>query len=210
MPSAIEPSPNALSALPIVTAPSPVADWPRPSATAPPAAVPLLAVVPPEPIATFWPVAPLVTPEPCAIPNAPLTTAPLPSAIPDVAAATTLAALPTAIAFGAALVDETPSATAPAPDDVAVVPSATALLPLAVDAEPIASALVLLATVAAVAPPIAIEKLPEVLVLSVAALPRRIAPVPTVLPPPRPRLPLLTYNSPPSVSEFEPTPLDGP
>jgi len=47
--------------------------------------VALFAVVPDEPIATFWPVAPVVTPSPCAMPYAPLTVAPRPSAIPEVA-----------------------------------------------------------------------------------------------------------------------------
>ncbi len=46
-------------------------------------------MVPLEPIATLRPVAPLVTPSPCAMPKAPLTTAPRPTAMPEVAAATT-------------------------------------------------------------------------------------------------------------------------
>ncbi|WP_244132782.1 hypothetical protein [Burkholderia sp. BCC0397] len=107
---------------------------------------------------------------------------------------------------------------------VAVAPSAIELPPLAVDAlpmlrsepaaavpaVPIAIAFAPLATVATVPPPIAIDALPEVVVLNVATLPIRIAFTPAVLPPPNPRLPLLTYNSPPSVSELDPTPLDGP
>jgi hypothetical protein len=52
-------------------------------------AVELLAVVPLEPIATFWPVAPEMTPSPCAMPNAPLTVAPRPTAMPEVAVDTT-------------------------------------------------------------------------------------------------------------------------
>ncbi len=67
-PIASAPVPVALFGSPIATAPSPFAVWPRPIATAPPAAVPLLAVVPLEPIATFWPVAPDTTPSPCAMP----------------------------------------------------------------------------------------------------------------------------------------------
>ncbi len=41
-------------------------------------------------MATFCPVAPAVTPSPCAMPNAPLTTAPRPIAIPEVAPDATL------------------------------------------------------------------------------------------------------------------------
>ncbi|CAB3972152.1 DNA-directed RNA polymerase II [Burkholderia cenocepacia] len=58
------PVPFEMFGSPIATAPLPFAVWPRPIATAPPAVVPLFAVVPDEPIATFWPVAPEVTPSP--------------------------------------------------------------------------------------------------------------------------------------------------
>ncbi len=67
-------------------------------ATAPPEAVPAFAVVPDEPIETFCPVAPLVTPSPWAMPKAPLTVAPRPTAIPEVAVDATLDCPPIAIA----------------------------------------------------------------------------------------------------------------
>ena len=100
-------------------------------ATAPPAAVPLLALVAPEPIATFCPVAPETVPSPCAMPKAPFTVAPRPSAIPDVPTATTDDWPPMAIAF-------VPLAFAPA---VAFPPSATAPAPLALAPKPMALAL---------------------------------------------------------------------
>ena len=53
--------------------------------------------------------------------------------------------------------------------------------------------------------PIAIEFEPEVAAFKVAALPMRIAFV--AVPPPKPKLPLLTYNSPPKLKLVEPEPV---
>ncbi|MDP9546876.1 UNVERIFIED_ORG: hypothetical protein J2734_004733 [Burkholderia cepacia] len=119
-PIASAPVPVALFGSPIATAPSPLALWPRPIATAPPAEVALFAVVPDEPIATFRPVAPETTPSPCAMPYAPLTVAPRPTAIPDVAADATddcpPIAMPSDAADCAPFVALLPIATAPAPE----------------------------------------------------------------------------------------------
>ncbi|KVV64537.1 hypothetical protein WK86_34290 [Burkholderia cepacia] len=136
LPSATAPVPLAELLVPSATAPSPLAVCARPIATAPPFALPLLAVVPDEPIATFWPVAPEMVPSPCAMPYAPLVVAPRPIAMPDVALEVTddwppieIESCAAACAPAVALL---PIAVEPTPDACVWMPLTALVLPRAV------------------------------------------------------------------------------
>ncbi|CAB3973483.1 DNA-directed RNA polymerase II [Burkholderia aenigmatica] len=160
LPSVTAPVPLAELLVPSATAPSPLAVCARPIATAPPFAEPLLAVVPDEPMATFWPVAPEVTPSPCAMPYAPLTVAPRPTAIPEVAVEATddcpPIAMPSEAADCAPLVALLPIATAPLPEAMVEFAYESGVVPLPA-APPIATEFSALA----VAPkPSAVEPVP--------------------------------------------------
>ncbi len=136
LPSATAPVPLAELLVPSATAPSPLAVCARPIATAPPFALPLLAVVPDEPIATFWPVAPEMVPSPCAMPYAPLVVAPRPIAMPDVALEVTDDWPPIEIESWAAAcapaVALLPIAVEPTPDACVWMPLTALVLPRAV------------------------------------------------------------------------------
>jgi hypothetical protein len=136
LPSVTAPAPLAELLVPSATAPSPLAVCERPIATAPPAAEPAFAVVPVEPIATFWPVAPETTPSPCAMPYAPFVVAPRPIAMPDVAVDVTDDWPPIEIESCAAAcapaVELLPIAVEPVPDATVGVPLTALVLPKAV------------------------------------------------------------------------------
>ncbi|VWC96300.1 DNA-directed RNA polymerase II [Burkholderia contaminans] len=200
------PVPFEMFGSPIATAPSPLAVWPRPIATAPPEVEPLFAFVPDEPIATFWPVAPEVTPSPCAMPYAPLTVAPRPSAIPDVAVDATddcpPIAMPSEAADCAPFVALLPIAIEPAPDASVEFACESGVVPLP-PAPPIAtefSALAVEPKPSAVAPaPLAVVSRP-------AATPHK--PADDSIPVATAPLPVACANEPYTVTPVQPLPLE--